>query len=224
MDGASFHMLKTQEEDFNRIYKQWIIDLTATISYEIEVVDYKAMIFSTVNDYIAIDIFDNVKLKGDFAKDVELWKNKSKRIVPLALYEYFVNKNENIEEFINSHNVLLDFCIRANVNKNFRIEHRHAQKVDVYNKILRYYVSKDGGKMFKVKKPECTTNAPDVSEMSSGNLCTIVNDLSSINEQEHLLKVDRNYYIDEVNKILLPIKLGRKLKNKVEIKEQLKLF
>lgn len=193
-------------------------------NFTTEQVNYEAIFYSTVNDYIAIVNKDDVKCKGDFTRDVEIHKNKSKRIVPLALYEYFVNKNENIEEFINSHNVLLDFCIRANVNKNFRIEHRHAQKVDVYNKILRYYVSKDGGKMFKVKKPECTTNAPDVSEMSSGNLCTIVNDLSSINEQEHLLKVDRNYYIDEVNKILLPIKLGRKLKNKVEIKEQLKLF
>lgn len=193
-------------------------------NFTTEQVNYEAIFYSTVNDYIAIVNKDDVKCKGDFTRDVEIHKNKSKRIVPLALYEYFVNKNENIEEFINNHNVLLDFCIRANVNKNFRIEHRHAQKVDVYNKILRYYVSKDGGKMFKVKKPECTTNAPDVSEMSSGNLCTIVNDLSSINEQEHLLKVDRNYYIDEVNKILLPIKLGRKLKNKVEIKEQLKLF
>ena len=37
-------------------------------------------------------------------------------------------------------------------------------------------------------------------------------------------KAGLRWEIDEVNKILLPIKLGRKLKNKVEIKEQLKLF
>lgn len=207
-----------------KVLQEVIQEWERITNFTTEQANYEAIFYSTVNDYIAIVNKDDIKCKGDFNRDVEIHKNKSKRIVPLALYEYFVNKNENIEEFINSHNVLLDFCIRANVNKNFKIEHRTAKKVDVYNKILRYYVSKDGGKMFKVKKPECTTNAPDVSEMSSGNLCTIVNDLSSINEQEHLLKVDRNYYIDEVNKILLPIKLGRKLKNKVEIKEQLKLF
>lgn len=86
-DGVTIIINKSLLPKVEEINKWW----QEVTKYELERTDYKKIIFSTVNDYIAIKTDGEIKYKGDFLIDFELHKNKSARIVPLALKEYFVN-------------------------------------------------------------------------------------------------------------------------------------
>ena len=80
-DGVTIMIKKTDLAVMDSI-NEWWMNLTR---YELERTYYQKIIFSTVNDYLAIKTDGEVKKKGDFLTDFELHKNKSGRIVPLAL-------------------------------------------------------------------------------------------------------------------------------------------
>ncbi len=84
-DGVTVRIHKSKLDDMRKI-NTWWQNLT---EYELERTDYQKIIFSTVNDYIAIKTDGEIKKKGDFLTDFELHKNKSARIVPIALEAYF---------------------------------------------------------------------------------------------------------------------------------------
>lgn len=106
----------------------WWCEIT---KYELERTDYEKIIFSTVNDYIAIKKgyneapankkADYIKKKGDFLTDFELHKNKSARVVPIALENYFV-KGIPIEDTIKNHTNIYDFALRQKSSKDFHYE------------------------------------------------------------------------------------------------------
>lgn len=185
---------------------------------------YESIYFQSVNDYIAKTTTGEIKRKGDFLIDLEFHKNKSHRIIPIALGEYFINGNKNIEEFVNNHSNLIDFCIRANVNRNFQLELHKKEEVEVYNKVLRYYISNEGGELLKIKRPECTTNAAPISQVNVGCLVTIVNNPKALGDPYHFSNINRKWYIDKIYEIIRQIELGRKVKTKKIVKEQLSLF
>jgi hypothetical protein len=71
----------------------------------------------------------------------------------------------------------------------------------VYKKLIRYFVSNKGEKLLKIKNPECTTNAADVSQVEAGDwLMTVRNDL--IREDISLYDIDYQYYIDKAYRII----------------------
>lgn len=192
-------------------------------NYVLERTDYRKIIFSTVNDYIAIKTNGEIKQKGDFLTDFELYKNKSARIVPIALKEYFVN-NIPIEETIRNHQNIYDFCIRQKASKNFHYEGitLSTGKKTIYNKLIRYYVSNKGEKIFKMKNPECQTNAAEKSQVEAGEwLCIVCNYLpktTKVNESD----INFDYYINRAQRIIDKVE-GRKHIEKVN-DNQLSLF
>lgn len=124
-DGATFIVPKTKYEEFSRIKQEWREKTTVKLTYELEEVKYQKMVFSTVNDYIAIkqdkNDPDRVKLKGDFMKDFELHKNHSARICPIALEKYYVD-NMPIEKTIKECTNIYDFAIRQKASRDFHYE------------------------------------------------------------------------------------------------------
>ena len=58
-----------------------------------------------------------MKLKGCFEIDKEFHKDPSMKIVPIALYEYFIN-GISIEQTIKNHKNIYDFCLRLKINRN----------------------------------------------------------------------------------------------------------
>lgn len=98
---------------------------------------------------------------------------------------------------------------------------RESGKKTVYNKLIRYYVSNAGEKLFKIKNPECTTNAAPVSQVEAGDwLMTVCNYLPKNTPTDN---VDFSYYIQRANKIVDKIKYSGR-KQKTEHKDQLSLF
>lgn len=209
-DGITIFINKDKIDRMSEI-NTWWQELT---HYELERTDYQKIIFSTVNDYLAIKTNGEVKPKGDYVIDFELYKNKSARIVPIAIKEYFVN-NFPIEQTIKQHTNIYDFCIRQKSSKNFHYEGTilSTGKKTIYNKLIRYYVSIEGEKIHKIKNPECQTKAPEKAQVEAGDWsCFVCNKL----EKDHpTTNIDFSYYVERANRII----------NKVEghiIKKQIK--
>ena len=205
-DGVTIQVNKDKLDKMNEINSWWV---TLT-NYELERTDYSKIIFSTVNDYLAVKTDGEIKKKGDFLTDFELHKNKSARIVPLALEQYYVN-NIPIEDTIKNHKNIYDFALRQKASSSFHYEGISNGKTTVYNKLIRYYVSKTGEKLLKIKNADCTTNAAAISQVEAGEwLMTVCNKLY----KDHPLdNIHHNYYIEKALRIVNKIAYeGRKYK------------
>ena len=221
-DGATFLVPKDKREVFNEIKENWKKITTKHLTYEIEETEYKKMIFSTVNDYIAIKKNGEIKRKGDYVTDFELHKNKSASIIPITLSEYFIN-GIPVEETIKSHTNIYDFCIRQKSTKDFHYEgiNRSTGERTIYNKLIRYYVSDTGEKLYKIKNPECTTNAPKQSQVEAGEwLCRVCNYLPK-NTDVKKAQINYNYYIEKAEEIVRKVEGKKKI---VVIPGQMSLF
>ena len=205
-DGVTIMVTNDLMDKMHEINKWWM-ELT---SYELERTDYQKIIFSTVNDYLAIKTDGEIKKKGDFLTDFELHKNKSARIVPIALEHYYTN-DVPVATTICNHTNIYDFCLRQKASKDFHYEGHSKENKTIYNKLIRYYVSGTGEKLLKVKNPECTTNAADVSQVEAGEwVMTVCNHL---NIDHPLDNINHSYYIEKAERIIEKIQFsGRKRK------------
>lgn len=218
-DGVTIRIKKTLIDKMHEI-NTWWSELT---SYELERADYQKIIFSTVNDYIAIKTDGEVKKKGDFLTDFELHKNKSARIVPLALEQYFVN-NIPVDTTIRNHDSIFDFCLRQKASKDFHYEgiDRSTGNKTIYNKLIRYYISNTGEKLLKVKNEDSDSGAANVSQVEAGEwMATVCNHL----KKDHPLdNINYSYYIERAEKLIRKIETEGKARKMVTNPNQLSLF
>jgi hypothetical protein len=102
-----------------------------------------------------------VKLKGRFNfHELALHKNKSKLVVPKAIYNYFV-KDVLPEDYLQKNRNILDYCIGMKSKGAWKQVARSTPdgvyKERDLQKINRYYISKPGNnseKMFKINKDD----------------------------------------------------------------------
>jgi len=216
-DGVTI-LVKNASFDTMTAINKWWMDIT---SYELERTDYQKIIYSTVNDYLAIKTDGEIKKKGDFLTDFELHKNKSARVVPLALEHWFVN-NIPVNDYITAHSNIYDFCLRQKASKDFHYEGHSVDGKTIYNKLIRYYVSNTGEKLLKVKNEDSDSNAADISQVEAGDwVMTVCNKLSKDHPMDN---INYAYYIERAERIIHKIQLEGK-KRKVNIdKNQLTLF
>jgi hypothetical protein len=218
-DGVTIMIHKDDVQKMHDINKWWM-DLT---QYELERTDYSKIIFSTVNDYLAIKTDGEIKKKGDFLTDFELHKNKSGRVVSIALEHYYVN-DIPVETTIKNHSNIFDFAIRQKASKNFHYEghNKTSGHKNVYNKLIRYYVSNTGEKLLKIKNEDCETNAAAVSQVEAGEwMCTVCNHLTKDHDMSN---INYDYYIEKANRIVSKIQLEGKKRKVVVIPNQMSLF
>jgi hypothetical protein len=194
-DGVTIRIKKTDIDKMHEINAWW----SKLTQYELERTDYSKIIFSTVNDYLAVKTDGEVKKKGDFLTDFELHKNKSGRIVPIALEQYFIN-GIPVADTIRSHRNIYDFAMRQRATKDFHFEGRSERGTMVYNKLIRYYVSQVGEKLLKVKNEECDSRAAAISQVEAGDwLMTVCNHLSP---KHPLDNINHSYYIEKAERII----------------------
>lgn len=215
---------------YNELCTAWEIKVGNSEQGKLEFTEYSKMYQSSVNDYIAInadpketDPKKKIKKKGDFVTDVELHKNKSRRIIPIAMERYLL-KNIPVETTVMSHRNIFDFCIGAKASKDYHYEsYDRNGNAEVYHRMIRYYVSKDGRKLKKIKNEGSEADGNDVSDTEAGAwLCTIANQIDN-GDDIRSYHINTTYYI---NKCLERIKLlhGGKKKDPLPNKEQLKMF
>tara|TARA_R110000868_G_scaffold247511_4_gene503884 strand:+ start:270 stop:2234 length:1965 start_codon:yes stop_codon:yes gene_type:complete len=218
-DGVTIMIDKALLDEMNDINQKWC-ELT---KFELERADYQKIIFSTVNDYLAIKTDGEIKKKGDFLTDFELHKNKSARVVPLALEAHYIHGTP-VCDFIRAYDNIYDFTLRQKASKDFHYEglNRTTGEKTVYNKLIRYYISNTGEKLLKIKNPECQTDAVDVSQVEAGEwMATVCNHLTPSHPKDN---INYSYYIERAEKIISNIQLGGKKRKMIINPNQLNLF
>lgn len=214
-DGVTIRIKKTHIDKMYEINAWW----QKVTQYELERTDYSKIIFSTVNDYLAVKTDGEVKKKGDFLTDFELHKNKSARIVPLAIEQFFINRIP-VSDTIAGHTNIFDFCLRQKASKDFHYEGQSKGKTTVYNKLIRYYVSKEGEKLIKVKNANSASTAHSIIQVEADWLVTVCNHLTKDNSLDN---INHSYYIDRAERIINKISYSGK-KRPIVAHNQLNLF
>lgn len=213
-DGILSLFNKDQEELYNKICKDWEITVGNNDLGQLEYVDYNKFIQTSVNDYIAIKTDGKIKTKGDFVSEFEIHKNKSARIVPLALQAYFA-KGIPVRETIENHENIFDFCLGVKSVFGAKFVHLNTKTGEEVGlqKVNRYYVSTSGYNLLKRLKPlegKRATKQMDIfgsvqdgtrqQEVEAGWLTTIYNKHELRNIEDY--SIDYEFYIGKAERII----------------------
>lgn len=194
-DGLLIKYKKDQYDLVKQIDKQWELET----SHNLEYTQYKKLIQTNVNTYLAEKTNGELKHKGTFfTVNHEIHKNKSFRITAIALQEYFIN-NIPIEETIKNHQNIYDFCSGKKSKGGWyyeTVEIKDQQQItEKQQKVVRYYISNNGKKLMKYNKDGRSTQV-DAGKWKS----TIFNKF----EQKDIKNYDINYdfYINKTREII----------------------
>lgn len=196
-DGA---MYKIHRDDYE-LLKQACDEIEKEVKIPLEIQSCKKIIAKDVNNYINVISDDNIKFKGCFEIDRDYHKNHSKRIVPLALANYFIN-NIDINNTIINHlsnkeyyNLpkdldgpylnygIFDFCIGAKMKGQNRLFKRYIRDFQIIDeplsKMNRYYVSNQGYELIK-KLPPLVKNYLTDTDKEPSNQLNIFNEIEDV--------------------------------------------
>lgn len=151
MDGISVYYPESKRQEFLEICEWWEKKVGNFEMGKLEETPFKEVWQESINHYIAKKE-DGVKKKGRFATEFELHKNKSKRIIPMALEAYFINKQDPAE-FIRSHKNIYDFCIAKKATGKMYYEEQWQEDgktmTKTHKKLVRYFISTNGTVLYK---------------------------------------------------------------------------
>jgi len=199
-DGLEMMIPNDKVELYLDICKQWE-DLT---QLALEHDKYSKMIIRDVNNYMAVSKNGKVKCKGAFEwedlakkKVATFHKNKSFLIIPKAIYAFFVN-NTKPEDFLDANTDIFDYCGAVKAKAGWKFVDRQLVKGNVINtkqqKIVRYYISNEGGKLVK-----CHNDGREIQVESGEWLQTVVNKLDA-NVSFNSYDINKKYYLEEIYK------------------------
>ena len=227
-DGVETIIPKQYYELYMEICEEW----EHTTSLNLEHDQYQKLVLSDVNNYIGVNNYVNVditkwrevkqkqphylfkvdndkfsfapvKLKGRFDFQ-DLHKNKSKLVIPKALYQYFVN-DVLPEEYLEENKNILDYCIGGKSKGQWQQVARSIEngsfKEEKLQKINRYFISKQGVKIIKVNKDD----AREI-QLEAGRWVQTVFNKMDVKPKWELYNIDKLYYLQaiesEINNIL----------------------
>jgi len=193
-DGVETVIPRSKKDLYLEVCRQWE-EITNLV---LEHGTYSKLVLADVNNYIAVDENGKAKCKGRFEfEDLALHKNKSKLIIPKALYAYFVDGT--LPEHTLKHNRnILDYCIGGKSKGNWQqvsrsIEHNLPVERKL-QKINRYYISNNGCKIIKVNK----TDGREIQLESGRWMQTIMNNIEHKKWEDY--DINETYYLNAIEK------------------------
>jgi len=193
-DGVETIIPREYIDTYMEVCKEWEQITGLNLEHD----QYSKLVLADVNNYIAVDTNGKAKCKGRFEfEGLALHKNKSKLIIPKALYAYFVDGT--LPEFTIKHNRnILDYCIGAKSKGAWR---QHAiyvdkgvAKQDELQKINRYYISNKGCKIVKINK-----NDKREIQLESGQwVQTVMNKIENKKWSDY--DINEKYYLNAIEK------------------------
>lgn len=201
-DGVLCLFDKQREQLYKDVCEEWEKEVGNYELGRLDFVNYQLFAQRSVNDYIAVKTNGEAKQKGaSFTLKHEIHRNKSYRVIPLALNEYFT-KGIAPSFFITNHNNIFDFCAGKRMKGAWYAETRGFKDGILVSERLqktnRYYISNHGMKLIK-----CNPDGREIQEDAGKWLCTIYNK----HVQKPIEDYDINYsfYIRKVNEIISEI-------------------
>tara|TARA_R110000744_G_scaffold721_2_gene2741 strand:- start:516 stop:2510 length:1995 start_codon:yes stop_codon:yes gene_type:complete len=229
-DGVETLIPKTHVEEYMQICKEWEEKTNLNLEHD----EYQKLILADVNNYIGVnnyvdvDItqwreikqsqphylfkvnndkfsFAPVKLKGRFDfHNLQLHKNKSKLVIPKAIYQYFVN-DKLPEHYLDENKNILDYCIGGKSKGDWKQVARSIEKGELkevnLQKINRYFISKAGVKITKVNKKDGRE-----IQLEAGRWLQTVYNKMKVEPKWETYNIDKLYYLQaiesEINSIL----------------------
>ena len=229
-DGVETLIPRDYVDDYMGICKKWE-DIT---NLQLEHDEYQKLVLGDVNNYIGINNFIDVditkwrevkqnqphylfkvdkdkfsfapvKLKGRFDfHNLQLHKNKSKLVIPKAIYQYFVH-NVLPQDYLSQNKNILDYCIGGKSKGEWQQVAKYIKdgtyEESKLQKINRYYISNNGVKIIKVNKKD----GREIQLESGKWLQTIFNDMKVQPKWENY-DINKGYYLTaietEINNIL----------------------
>lgn len=205
--------------------------------------EYQKLILADVNNYIAINKFQEVsmeefkelkekrprdvfkqeagkyyhagtKAKGRFEIDKALHKNKSNRVVSIALFNFFVHDIPP-EKTLEQNRNIFDYCLAKKIKGNWRFKKRFVNKDGYFAEedlqpTIRYYMSNKGAKVFKCHNED----GREIQAESGRWLLTIFNRHKEMKWEDY--DINEQYYVQAIYREIENI-AGSKI-------QQLKLF
>ena len=230
-DGVETMIPRSYVEEYMQICKEWEDKTSLNLEHD----EYQKLVLSDVNNYIGVNNFIDVditkwrevkqsqphylfkvnkdkfsfapvKLKGRFDfHNLQLHKNKSKLVIPKAIYQYFVN-DILPEDYLDENKNILDYCIGGKSKGDWkqiaRSVDKGSYKEESLQKINRYFISKSGVKITKVNN-----NDGREIQLEAGRwLQTVFNNMA-VKPKWSDYNIDKLYYLQaiesEINSILL---------------------
>lgn len=210
-DGIVSYFPESLKAKYYEICLWWEKKVGNDIQGKLEFTEYQKLVQTSVNDYLAIKKDGEVKKKGDFCTVSELHKNPSKRIIAIALEKYYVSGTP-VKETIENHKNIFDFCIGVKSGREYYYEtiSRNGGVSRYDQKVIRYYVSSEGDKLYKVKKDGSEAKGVDRSQAEAGIWrCKVANKIDSRIPIEQW-KIDHSYYIQKAEERIRLIGGGKK--------------
>ena len=199
-DGLEMMIPDSRVDDYMKVCAEW--EKLTQLSLEHD--EYSKMIIRDVNNYMAIHKNGKVKCKGAFEwedlakkKVATFHKNKSFLIIPKAIYAFFVHGTRP-EEFLEQNQNIFDYCGAVKAKAGWYFTDRKITDGELVNtkqqKIIRYYISNDGGKLVK-----CHNDGREIQVESGEWLQTIVNKLDE-SVPFNVYDINKKYYLEEIYK------------------------
>ena len=200
-DGLFVLRKKKDEQKFKDVCKWWE-NLT---KLELEEDRFERFYQFAINDYLGVlegyKDSKNPKLlkkKGLFIDSVTLGKGMQPMIIPKAINANLAD-NIPIEETIRNCKDINEFITYQKVDKKFAVQYMNK----FINHINRYYVSTNGGYLYKCEVED--GKIVKFANMLTASGVTLCNDITAIKEFPR--NINYKYYIKEANKILAKLKI-----------------
>ena len=209
-DGLEMMIPTEKIPVYMKVCEQW--EKLTQLSLEHD--EYSKMVIGDVNNYMAVYKNGKVKCKGRFEwEDLEkkkvamFHKNKSFLIIPKAIYAFFVHGTMP-EDFVAQNQNIFDYCGAVKAKGGWYFEERKIVNGEVVNnrlqKIIRYYIAEDGGKLVK-----CNNDGREIQVEAGQWLQTTVNKLTKDDKPFEDYNINLNYYIESIYKEITQIQKVR---------------
>ena len=183
---------------------KWLVDTAAAAwqhrtGLNLEEAIYKTMMIRDVNNYIAQYENGSVKRKGAYEWDME-WHQNHGALVVAKVSEKVLTEGAPIRQTVEQWPEIMDFMLRTKVPRSSYLALEHDGVTVQLQNITRYYIAKDGGRLFKWMPP-LAKNPGQWRKIGveSGWGVLPCNDVAEAKK----LPVDFDYYIREVEKLCL---------------------
>lgn len=198
-DGIVVKLYKKDKKKFDEIADNW----KQITKFGADAEEYKCYINRDINNYIVQEFNGKVTYKGalnPLMYAVDLSKGYDMPIVAQAVSNFFLEDKPVLETLYEATNIL-DFCKTQNVGRQFHVEFVDNKSKSEMQRYVRFYASTNGGYIYKVDNITGGLN-----NMCAGQKVTVLNTLDDkyIGERN----INYQYYLDECNKIIDPIKLN----------------